>query len=181
MADVATDTLWTGRFLKVVRRGTWEYVARHGSSGVVGVVATTDTDELVLVEQHRPPVGCRVVELPAGLIGDGDDGEDSPVAAGGRELEEETGFTATSITPITRGVVSAGLTDEAVDLVRATGLTRVGEGGGVDASEDIEVHVVPLAEVPAFLRARMDAGRQVDLKVWAGLWCCDNWALPGNG
>ena len=51
----------------------------------------------------------------------------------------------------------------------ADGLTKIGEGGGVD-HEDIRVHVVPLAEVEPWLQARASAGSTIDIKVWAGLY-----------
>ena len=159
-----------GRFLRMVSRGGWEFVRRTGSNGVVGVVATTPDGRLLLVEQHREPLGRRCVELPAGLVGDVHRGEGAAESAG-RELEEETGYRAARLEPLVAGSVSAGLTDEAVQLFRATGLQRVGDGGGEAGSgEDIEVHAVPLLEVGAFLRGKMEAGRSVDLKVWAALW-----------
>jgi ADP-ribose pyrophosphatase len=48
--------------------------------------------------------------------------------------------------------------------VRATGLTRVGDGGG-DSDENITVHRVALAEVPAFVAARRAAGVAIDTKM----------------
>ena len=62
------------------------HVSRHwprtNATGVVVVVPVTDAGELVLVEQYRPPVQSRVLELPAGLVGDnGDDKEDFKIAA----------------------------------------------------------------------------------------------------
>ncbi len=73
---------------------------------------------------------------------------------------------------LTRAVSSAGLTDEAVHLLYATGLTRVGKGGGV-AAEDIRVHHLPLGEVPAWLQRQQQAGCQIDFKVYAALYFLD--------
>lgn len=159
-----------GRHLALVRRGTWEYARRTGVSGVVAIIAITDEDELVLVRQHRVPVGSTVVELPAGLAGDLTDArEEDLVDAARRELEEETGFCASSWSVLGESPVSAGLTSETVQLFLATGLTRHGEGGG-DDSEDIEVHRIPLSEVPTWVRSRQELGEMVDYKVWVGLW-----------
>lgn len=56
----------------------------------VNVVAVTASDELVLIEQYRHGLDEVVLEIPGGII---DPGED-PIAAGRRELVEETGFRA---------------------------------------------------------------------------------------
>lgn len=168
-------TMAEGKFLCLLKRGRWEFVRRKDITGVVGVVALTDAGELLLVEQFRHPVGVRCVELPAGLVGDVDAGESVETSAA-RELEEETGYRAAGVEILSSGVTSAGLTDERVTLCRATGLTRVSDGGG-DESEEIEVHAIPLAGVPQFLKEKEMAGRLIDLKVWSALW----WAEGGRG
>lgn len=86
-----------------------------------------------------------------------------------RELLEETGYAAAELEVIAEGVPSGGLTSETITFVRATGLERRGPGGG-DETESIETHVLPLAEVEAWLRERVAAGRGVDAKLWSGLW-----------
>lgn len=162
-------TLAQGRFLRLMRRGTWEYVERMGASGAALIVAVTDDGKLVLVEQPRPALGLRVIELPAGLVGDevGQE-EEAAEAAAGRELVEETGYEAASVELVAEGTSSAGLTNERVAMFLATGLRRVGPGGGTE-HEEITVHEVPLAEVEAFLKAQVDLGRVVDLKIYGGL------------
>jgi len=65
-----TTTLYEGKFLSLVSNGRWEFTTRVGTAGVVAIVAVTDDDRVVLVEQFRPPVGKFVVEIPAGLVGD---------------------------------------------------------------------------------------------------------------
>ena len=56
-----------------------------------------------------------------------------------------------------------------VTFLRAEGLERVGEGGGV-GGEEIEVRLVPLAEVDSWLRRRAEEGFLIDPKVYAGLY-----------
>ena len=56
------------------------------------------------------------------------------------------------------------MVSEGFTLLRAEGLTRVGEGGGVEG-EDIVVHRVPLAEVPAFVAAKRAEGCAIDVKL----------------
>jgi 8-oxo-dGTP pyrophosphatase MutT (NUDIX family) len=55
----------------------------------VNVVALTDDDRLVLVEQYRHGVERTTLEIPGGMV---DRGDASPEAAARRELLEETGF-----------------------------------------------------------------------------------------
>ena len=166
----AADVLGEGKFLRLVKRGGWEFVERTNVSGVVGLLATTADGRMILVEQWREAMVARCVELPAGLVGDVHADEDAAESAA-RELEEETGFRPAHVERIVEGCVSAGLTGETVALYRATGLEKIGDGGGEPGSgEEIEVHAVPVADVPAFLRRRIGEGRSVDLKVWAALW-----------
>jgi ADP-ribose pyrophosphatase len=159
-----------GRFLRFVVRDGWEFADRVGITGIVGIVAVTDDRKLVLVEQHRPPVGGAVLELPAGLVGDEAGSErESLVDGARRELREETGFEAASWEVVASGPTSPGTTSEIVALVLATGLTRVSRGGGL-GDESLVVHLLPLDGAEARLHAHEKTGVQVDLKIYAGLW-----------
>jgi len=164
------EVLAEGRHVRLVRVDGWEWAERTGVSGVVAIIALTPQGEVLFVEQFRPPVGGRVIELPAGLAGDiaGSEDEDLSEAAL-RELEEETGYTAANMERIGRGPISAGLTDELLTFFRASDLKRISEGGG-DASEDIEIHRIPAAKVHEWLVAKQEAGVLVDPKVYAGLY-----------
>lgn len=161
-------TLHAGRFLELVADERWEFVRRRNATAVVGIVAVTPADELLLVEQHRRPVGAPVIELPAGLVGDDDAGEDLLVAAA-RELVEETGWEPSACRILSRGPSSAGLTSEIITLVRAEGLRRVSDGGGV-AGENITVHAIPLAGIVDWLAECARNGVLIDHKIHAGLW-----------
>lgn len=163
-------SLHQGRFLEMIERGGWEYVDRVGSCGVVVILAVTDANELVLVEQYRIPVGAKVIELPAGLAGDLPEARDEDFReAARRELLEETGYAAASIEFLCEGPPSAGLTSEIQTLLRATGLHKTGPGGG-DESEDIQVHAVALGELDAWLAAAAERGCLIDPKIYAGLY-----------
>lgn len=157
------------RFLRLLQAGSWTYAQRPNTTGAIAVAAVTSDHQMVLVDQYRIPVKGRVIELPAGLVGDHAGLENETLEeAASRELVEEVGYRATSLQVVTEGVSSAGLTDESVHLLIARGLERIGDGGG-DASEDIVVCHVPLPEVPEWLERQRDAGKQIDYKVYAAL------------
>ncbi len=163
--------LYSGKFLDVMKQGRWEYVHRNSATGAAVIVAVTDDREIVLIEQHRVPVDCAVIELPAGLVGDdaGGAGEAAETAAG-RELLEETGFAARELTQVAHGPPTAGLASEIVTFFVACGLTREHEGGG-DEHEQIRVHLVPIADAAAWLATQQrERGVLVDPKVYAGLY-----------
>ncbi len=170
MLQGVPDLLAEAKYLRIVRRGTWEYAERNNISGIVAIVAVTAKRELVLIEQYRPPVNGRVIELPAGLVGDvsGQEGESFETAAE-RELLEETGYEAKELIRLFNGPPSAGMTSEDVTFFLATNVEEVADGGG-DESEEITVHTLPLENVPKWLVAQIEAGRQVDLKVYVGLY-----------
>jgi len=162
--DAPEEIVWQGKFVTAKKRGRWEYVSR--SRGIrAAVILAIDEGQVLLVEQYRVPLGKRCLELPAGLVGDHDTAADEDVlVAAGRELEEETGWRAERLEPMGEFYSSPGMVSEHFVLVRASGLTRVGAGGGVD-SEDIEVHRVPLAELAEFVENRRNAGVGVDVRI----------------
>jgi len=160
--DAPEETLWEGRYLAAKRRGRWEYVAR--TRGIhAAVILAVDQGDVVLVEQYRVPLGRNCLELPAGLVGDDQAGEEAEAAAL-RELEEETGYRAEKMTDLGRFYSSPGMVSEGFTLLRAEGLSRVSKGGGVEG-EEIVVHRVPVADVPAFVAAKREEGCAIDVKL----------------
>src|SRR5260370_29542853 len=97
MSEAARDVtvIGQGRFLRLVKRGTWEFVERNKVSDIVGLVAVTPDRKLLLIEHFNPPFARQSIELPAGLVGDvaGQEGETVETAAF-RALLEETGYAA---------------------------------------------------------------------------------------
>ena len=162
-------TRYRGRYLSLLERDRWEFASRSNASGVVVIVAVTEAGEIVLVEQYRKPVGACVVELPAGLVGDLADPDETVIVAAHRELLEETGYAAARMEVLMACPSSAGMSDEIITFVLATGLERIGPGGG-DDSEDIEVLPVPLADVDEWLDAQRAAGKPMDPKIYAALY-----------
>jgi ADP-ribose pyrophosphatase len=155
--------MWQGQFITARRRGRWEYVGRARGIRAAVILAVDDEDHVILVDQYRVPLGRRCVELPAGLVGDHEAGEDT-VLAGARELEEETGYRPGRIDVIGEFHSSPGMVSESFTLLRAHDLVKVGEGGGVE-SEDIVVHRVPLAEIPQAVARWRGEGYAIDVKM----------------
>lgn len=160
--DLPEEVVWEGRFIAAKRRGKWEYVSRTRNISAAVILAVHE-GEVILVEQYRVPIRAQCLELPAGLVGDDGEAEEAETAAI-RELEEETGYRAEHMEVLGRFHASPGMSSEGFTLLKATGLTRVGEGGGVEG-EDIIVHHVPLAEVPAFVEKKRAEGCAMDVKL----------------
>ena len=161
MAD-HEEIVWQGKFITAKRQGKWEYVGR--ARGIkAAVILAIDDGHVILVEQYRVPLGRNCLELPAGLIGDEEAGEAVETAAA-RELEEETGYHADSIAVVGEFYSSPGMVSESFSLVKALGLTKVSEGGGVEG-ENITVHRVALAQLEGFIDSKRREGCGIDVKL----------------
>ena len=156
------QVMWEGKYVRAVKRGQWEYVGR--TNGVRAVVILAEHDgKLILIDQPRVPLGRRCLELPAGLVGDEDPNatvEDTAI----KELEEETGHTAERIERLGDFYASPGMLSESFTLVRAHGVTKFGEDGG-NHDEDINVHLVPRGDIPAFVEQMRAQGFGIDVKL----------------
>ena len=159
---MTAETVWSGKYIKVIKDGTWEYVGC--ARGIeAAVILAIDDGHVLLGEQFRVPLGRACLELPAGLVGDEEAGE-SVLTSAARELEEETGYRADTVESLGFFHSSPGMVSEGFTLVRARGLHKVGEGGGVEG-EGITVHRVPVAGIAAFVAAQREAGLAIDVKL----------------
>ena len=165
MADA--KKVFTGEHLYVLERDGWEFVERKSATEAVAVLAVTHDDEVILTEQYRRPVDARVIDYPAGLVGD--EGPGDPAGTARKELEEETGFSCESVERLASGPSSPGIVSETVTLFRAIGVFQKGEGGGV-GGEDITVHRVPRRDLVPWLERKEREGCLIDLKVWGGMY-----------
>ena len=156
------ELMWSGKYLRVLKRGTWEYASRTNNIGAVVILAEHE-GKVILIDQPRVPPDCRCIELPAGLVGDHDPGATVESTAI-KELEEETGYTADRVERLGEYYSSPGMVAEGFTLVRAHGVRKVGEGGG-DANEDINVHLVQRADIPNFIEQKRAEGFGVDVKL----------------
>jgi len=161
-------TLCEGQRVLLLDEDGWEYVERKKGKEAVAIIARTDDDRVILTEQRRKPVNARVIDWPAGLVGD-EDADAKPEATARKELEEETGYTCDSVELLAKGPTSPGITSEIVSIYRAVGVRRVGKGGGV-GGEDIQVHAIPRSGLSDWLKKQIASGKLVDLKVWTGLY-----------
>lgn len=91
-------------------------IVRH--PGAVAVVPVLDDGRLVLIRNRRDAVDAWLFELCAGKLERGED----PAAAAGRELEEETGYVATTIEKLGEFYTSPGFADELMRVFEARGL-----------------------------------------------------------
>ncbi len=164
----------------------WEYVHRSNATEGVTIVAVTQENKIILVEQYRVPVRKFVIELPAGLINDPrTKNNEDPVAAVKRELEEETGYSCDKITCLSKGTALPGLSDEINILYLVEVLNKIrhnpngttGEDdiisynnkGLAEEGEEITVYEIPLKKVVKWLSQQSKKGKIVDLKVYSGL------------
>lgn len=162
--DDPEHVVWEGKYVVAKKRGRWEYVGRARNIRAAVILAVEDR-HVLLVEQFRVPLGKVCLELPAGLIGDHDEiSDEAPLAAAGRELEEETGWRAETLESAGEFYSSPGMVSESFTLVRASGLTQIGPGGGTDG-EDITVRRVPLASLSGFVEERRKAGLAIDVRI----------------
>ena len=138
MTDTPIDD---GKVIQVTKLGDrWE-VVRHAPAVTVLVLRSGEAgEEVLLVSQQRPAIGCKTWELPAGLI---DKGE-TPEGAAARELAEEVGLGGT-LTKLAEFYSSPGFTDEKIFLFEATNTYEAHLPG--DEDEDFESAWKPLLEV----------------------------------
>lgn len=171
MTESHPEILAEGKYLKLIKQGTWEYADRTRGIRAVAVLAVTADRELVLTEQFRVPVGRMVIDLPAGLVGDapGEEEELMEIAAQ-RELLEETGFSSDNWTLLVMGPTTAGMASELVAFYLATDARRVAQGGGVEG-EQIQVHCIPLERIMTWLKQQEKLGVLIDVKTYfAAAW-----------
>ncbi|MEM6476497.1 MAG: NUDIX hydrolase [Pseudomonadota bacterium] len=168
-ADLPEETRWEGRFITAKTRGRWEYVGRARGIRAAAIIAIDEDADgsrhVILVSQYRVPLSHFCLEVPAGLVGDQTGEEDElAIDAAARELEEETGYRAGKLEMLGEFYSSPGMISECFTLLRASDLTKVGDGGGV-SDENINVHRVPLDNLAEFVAEWRALGHAVDVRI----------------
>lgn len=180
---IASEAVYDGRVIRLsvdrVRfpdgsEGQLEMIRHAGASAVLPFLGGLfDQDpEVLLVRQYRYASDGYLYEIPAGLP---QGPEESWEECAHRELEEETGMRAGSMTPLTRIYTTPGFTDEVVRLFVATNL-EPGEPSR-DPDEFIEVLRVAFSEVLEMVRD----GRIVDAKSIATILYADRFLRGDRG
>lgn len=133
--------LWATDFLdKEGKPQIWESMAK---SDVIAVFPLTEDGKVILIKNYRVPVEAYVIETPAGMMDH--DGESHETAIR-RELLEETGYDAAKFYPLPAWPYRSGSSQNKIYGFIATGLKKINNAIG-DATEDIEVMEVPVAEL----------------------------------
>ncbi|CAB1128522.1 ADP-ribose pyrophosphatase [Candidatus Hydrogenisulfobacillus filiaventi] len=146
------------RRVPVTVRGT-HYIHEYLVLPDVCAVVAETPEGVILVEQFRPALGKRILELPAGRLRRGEE----PVEGARRELREETGYQADQLRLLARFYPSVGLSRHKVHLY----YTYNPKPGPTDwdPTEEIEVRIIPVQEIPRLLAE----GRAADGKTHLGL------------
>ena len=131
--------------------------------GAVVILPITDDGLIVFIRNHRWQVGEALIELPAGTC---DKPGEPLIDAAGRELQEEAGVRATTLTPMASMYAAPGGSTEVMHFFEATGLVAVGQS--LEPDEQIDVLPLPIEEA----RRRLVRGEFTDMKTAAalGMW-----------
>lgn len=125
-------------------------------SGAVAIVAITNDDQVLMVRQYRYPVGEVLLEIPAGKM----DLQEDPDECARRELKEETGCTAGSLTKLTEFYTTPGFTTEWMHVYLAQGLTYGQQS--LDEDEFVQVESFPLEDaITMIFQGRIKDGKSI--------------------
>lgn len=106
----------------------------------VNVLAVTEEKQLILIEQYRHGTDCVTLEIPGGAV----DRDEDPAEAGGRELEEETGYRPRQLELLGWVETNPAFLNNRCWTYLATGCSPDGKIN-FDPSEEIEVQLVDLS------------------------------------
>ncbi len=159
-ATISSKPIFDGKVIKVKvdtvelpngKHATRELVLHPGA---VGILAISNENKIVLVNQFRKPLEKMNLEIPAGKLELNEDPRECAI----RELKEETGYSALNMTPFTKFYTSPGFANEIIYLFQAEDL-EIGEANP-DEDEFVDLVTLTLEESLQLI----DAGEIVDGK-----------------
>ncbi|MFE8695577.1 NUDIX hydrolase [Cytobacillus sp. FJAT-53684] len=116
--------------------------------GAVAILALTDENRIVMVEQYRKALERTIIEIPAGKLELNED----PEACAKRELEEETGYGCKEMEWLISFYTSPGFADEIVHLYIARGLEKKENALAPDEDEFVNLMELTLEEAEHYLK-----------------------------
>lgn len=116
--------------------------------GAVAIIALTDDNKIVMVEQYRKALERTIVEIPAGKLEKGEE----PAVCARRELEEETGYVCEKLELLVSFYTSPGFADEIVHVYMATGLTQKEDSAALDEDEFVNLEELTLDEAIQYIK-----------------------------
>lgn len=142
--------LFNGRIIEVAldevqlpdgKTAARELVFHHGG---VGIIPITAENKMIFVKQFRKPLEKVVLEIPAGKIDPGEGAQPEKTAA--RELEEETGYQAKTLTHLASMYLSPGFSNELLHIYSAENLVKIENPLPQDEDEVLELYELTFAE-----------------------------------
>ena len=113
--------------------------------GAVVILPLLNQSKIIMVRNYRYSIDRELLELPAGTC----EPDEDPIETASRELMEETGYRAGTISPLACFYTSPGITDELMHAYTATDLTRVGQR--LEPGEEIVPEIYELAKAKSLL------------------------------
>lgn len=113
----------------------------------VNVIPITVQGEVILIRQYRHGTQEVTLEIPGGMVHEGDD---SAMASGARELREETGYAADTLIHIGTVAPNPAILNNHCHTYLALGCMPVGPPQ-LEGTEDIALELAPLADIPALI------------------------------
>ena len=153
---IKTEQIFTGKVLSLRVDDVELPNGKHSKRelikhpGAVAVIAITDENKIVMVEQYRKALERSIVEIPAGKLEAGEE----PSVTVARELEEETGYVSGKMEHIISFYTSPGFADEIVHLYIATGLQKKENSAACDEDEFVEVIEISLEEAQQYIKEK---------------------------
>ena len=115
--------------------------------GAVAVIAITEDNKILFVEQYRKALERSIIEIPAGKMEKGEE----PIVTARRELEEETGYTSEDFRFVQAFATSPGFADEVIHIYVAEKLKKLDIPVDLDEDEFVELMEVTLEEAEAMV------------------------------